>query len=423
MVQDTKSGVLRSWLLIAAVALLGGCASATAPVAPPPTAHDSPLAAFIDRTIATPPFDHALWGIYVADADGRTLYAHNERVLMMPASNRKLYASATIANCLPADTRFTTTLWRDGDDLVLQGDGDPSLGAERHATENAMNQFADAVVARGIRRVRSVIGDVSAFDRDTMPASWKIGNILRPYSAPVDALAWRENDLDDRAPAEPGLAAAMALRDALVVRGVAVDGGVHLNITPRTWSDRIASIDSPMLVQLLPIVLKNSNNVYAEMLFKRAAGGRPASYAEALQKEREFLTTEAGVDPNEFRLVDGCGLSPEDMVAPEATVKLLRWMNHPARRSFWIPLLATPGETGTLHYRIATLAAANGRSPVYARFHGKTGTINSVNALSGIVEGRNGGTRYVSVMVNHHAGDSDRAEDLLDAIVARVADF
>lgn len=422
MEQHTKSGALRSWLLIAAVLSLAGCASSAVP--PAAAVGDASLAEFIDRTIATPPFDHALWGIYVVDANGKTLYAHNERTLMMPASNRKLFSSSTVANCLPADTRFTTTLWRDGEDLVLEGDGDPSLGAERHGRADAMDQFAEAVAARGIKRVRDVVADVSAFDRDTVPASWKVGNILRPYSAPVDALSWRENDLDDMAPAEPGLAAALALRDALDVRGVRVTGGVRLNIAPRTWTDRIAAIQSPMLVQLLPIVLKNSNNVYAEMLFKRAAGGAPvATYAEAFRKEREFLTAEAGLDPNDFRFVDGSGLSPEDMVAPEATVGLLRWMNHPARRNFWIPLLATPGEGGTLRVRIKALAAPAGASPVHARFHGKTGTINSVNALSGIVEGRSGGTRYVAAVVNHHAGDSDRAEDLLDAIITRVADF
>jgi D-alanyl-D-alanine carboxypeptidase len=37
---------------------------------------------------------------------------------------------------------------------------------------------------------------------------------------------------------------------------------------------------------------------------------------------------------------------------------------------------------------------------------GKTGTINGVNALSGIIAMPGGRFRYFSIMVNHHIGDA-----------------
>ena len=47
---------------------------------------------------------------------------------------------------------------------------------------------ADLLVRRGVTRVRDVVADVSAFDRVTIPGSWKVGNLGSDYSAPVDAI-------------------------------------------------------------------------------------------------------------------------------------------------------------------------------------------------------------------------------------------
>src|SRR6266700_1822896 len=77
------------------------------------------LSAKIDAAVATPPFDHAIWGIEVEDEAGNVLYARNAHVLMMPASNRKLFSAATDVNCIGLDTRLTTELWLDGNDVIL----------------------------------------------------------------------------------------------------------------------------------------------------------------------------------------------------------------------------------------------------------------------------------------------------------------
>ena len=95
-------------------------------------------------------------------------------------------------------------------------------------------------------------------------------------------------------------------------------------------------------------MLKNSQNLYAEMLFKSTAG----TYSGAEDLERDFLTREVGIDPNEFRFVDGSGFAPDDLVTPAAMVKLFRWMNAPVRRGFFWTVLATPGEEGTLRRRL-----------------------------------------------------------------------
>lgn len=370
------------------------------------------LATAIDQVIATPPFDHAVWGIEVEDEAGNVLYAHDAHVLMIPASNRKLFSTATDVNCMGFDARLSTELWLDGDDVVLRGGGDPSFASDRHESPG-VTPFVAALRARGVSHVHDVIADVSLFsDRVTVPGSWKVGNLPADYSAPVDALAYDENVFAGESVPDAALFAAQQLRDALVMGGIRVDGAVKLNTAPRVWTTFVTSVQSPTLFQLLTTVLKNSHNLYAEMLFKRSSP--TGSYAESEDLERRFAVDEAHVDPAEFRFADGSGLSPDDLVTPAAIVRVLRWMNAPERRGTWWMILAQPGSEGTLHNRLKDLAG---------RMIGKTGSLNGVNALSGVVRGSDGKYRYFSIILNHHLANTSDALHALDAIAEQIANF
>lgn len=370
----------------------------------------APVATRIEPLLHKPPFQHAFWSILVEDGEGRVLYEQNADKLTIPASNRKLFTATTIANCLGSDTRLVTEVWRDGDDLVLRGDADPSLGSWRYERSGELDSLAVTLRSRGITHVRDVIADVSLFDRLTIPGGWKHGNLGADYAAPVDAIAWGENEVPvDRSIPDPGLHAATALRETLVLRGIEVTGMARVNTEPRTWGEKIAEIPSPFVGHLLTTVLKNSHNLYAEMLFKRAGGG---TYEGAFAEERAFLTTLPKLDGQTFRFVDGSGLAPDDLVTPRATIRLLRWMNDPVRRDFWWATLAQPNQDGTLRRRMAGLEE---------RMRGKTGTINGVAALSGILAMPGDRFRYFVIVVNHHAGDGGEAVKIIDAIVEMIA--
>ena len=441
---------LKNFLSLSAL-LLTACASST-------------MTSAIDRAAGVPDLRTAIWGIDVQDDSGRVLYQRNAHTLLMPASNRKLFAASSAINCYGLDHRFATELWLDGNNVVIRGNADPSLGGRWAFDRDAVfATFVDALRARGIQSVGDVIADPSLFDRNTIPGTWKVGNLGADYAAPVDALAYNENvvgvvvehceqpvvttdpsfipatahvmcganDLTIRADAEnaltidgtmparatdlaavsdPALYAAQAFRDALRHANIEVRGTLRVNPTPRQWQERIAIIESPPLFMLAGTMLKVSQNLYAEMLFKSTAG----TYRGAEDLEREFLTREVGIDGREFRFVDGCGLSPDDLVTSAAIVSLLRWMNATPRRGISWSILATPGEEGTLRRRLIPLAA---------RLRGKTGTIAGVNALSGILAGTHGGYRYFSIVLNHHIADSPVATRAIDAMVKAIADF
>ena len=84
----------------------------------------------------------------------------------------------------------------------------------------------------------------------------------------------------------------------------------------------------------------------------------------------------------------------------------------PATLCFWWMTLAQPNNEGTLRRRLLTLEQ---------RMRGKTGTINGVAALSGILRMPNDRYRYFAVVVNHHGGDGDGAVEIIDAIVSLIA--
>lgn len=365
----------------------------------------------IDRAASVPELRGAIFGIDVEDDAGHVLYERNAKTLLIPASNRKLFVAASAIDCFGVDHQFATELWLDGTNVVIRGGADPALGGRWAFNRDAVfATFVDALRARGMRAVDDVIADPSMFDRDTWPGGWKAGNFGSTDAVPVDALAYNENIDRGMAVVDPALSAADAFRDALRRGGIDVRGDVRLSTIPRKWQERIAIIESPALVDLTATMLKVSQNLYAEMIFKASAG----TYDGAEQIERTFLTNEVHIDGSQFRFVDGCGLAPDDLVTPSAIVALLRWMNAPRRHGVYWDLLATPGEEGTLRRRLVPLAA---------RLRGKTGTINGVNALSGIIVGTHGGYRYFSIVINHHTAQSSSATHAIDAIANAIADF
>ena len=382
------------------------------------TARGATVAEAVARAASTPPFDAALWFVLIEDENGSVVHERNATKLAIPASVRKLFTAATVAECLALDRSIETELWVNGDDVVIKGGGDPSFGSERyyHPEETALAPFVHRLRERGVVRVRDVIADVSRFDRVTIPFQWKVGNIVSSVAAPVDAIVWSENDIGSYAVASAGHFAALALRDALVAAGIEVTGEVRLQTEPASWENLVAVHRSPIVFELLATVLKPSHNLFAETLYKvSGATGEPASYDAARSRERAFLTKDVGIAESTFRFVDGSGLAPDDLVTPQAVVRMLRWMNDPLRREVYWKLLPVPGEQeGTLRSRLVPLAD---------RLRAKTGTVAGVNSLAGIIRGRDGGHRYFAIMVNHHIGSSSAASRLIDAIVEAAAEF
>jgi len=215
---------------------------------------------------------------------------------------------------------------------------------------------------------------------------------------------------------DPALYAATALYEALLKRGVTIAGAPRAR---HRFANEVADLknggapapaggvelarrESPPLVELLRVVDKVSQNLHAELMLREVARARRqlGTRAAGLEELRQFLA-EAGLEETSYRFADGSGLSRLNLVAPAATVKLLRYMDRSPQREAFQTLLPIGGEDGTLASRFEG-------NPEGRRVHAKTGTLSHVSALSGYVESRSRGRLAFSLMVNnYHAGSSE----------------
>lgn len=188
-------------------------APAPAPVTPAPTPEPAPpprpdvraeLRNFIDSLVEVPEFRSANWGLLVVDPErGDTLYARNADKLFMPASNMKLVTGSTALTQLGPDFRWSTTLFARGrvrngtldGDLVVAGNGDPTVSAHMHPDSALapLRALADSLRAHGVRRVRGrVVAAPTPFTDAPLGFGWAWDDLDEPYSAGVDALYFNE---------------------------------------------------------------------------------------------------------------------------------------------------------------------------------------------------------------------------------------
>lgn len=201
---------------------------------------------------------------------------------------------------------------------------------------------------------------------------------------------------------QPDLFAAEVLREVLAREGVEVAGRTRIAAAvPR--GETLATLRSPPLAELLAPILTDSHNWYAEMLLRQlalAVGGQ-ARDDEGLDLVKGFLTAEVGVAEDAFVLDDASGLSPYDLLSPEAVVELLRHVWRQPWRDQFVAALAAPGR-GTLR--------GWGRLPPLAA---KTGTVRHSLALAGYLEphgpSEHGAEPVVFACFLNHRGE-ERAE-------------
>ena len=177
-----------------------------------------------------------------------------------------------------------------------------------------------------------------------------------------------------------------------------------------------ASLNSPTLDHIIEQMNGESNNHFAELLFRNASrsAGRHGSAEGANSLLRRFLSEKVHVALDAVFAADGSGLSTLDRVTPRSMVQLLGY----ARQASWGPVLEgslpVAGQTETLRRRMrSTLAMGN--------LHAKTGTTNDVASLGGYVTASNGEDLVFSVIYN--GSDRWRARDAIDRIGVTLATF
>jgi serine-type D-Ala-D-Ala carboxypeptidase/endopeptidase (penicillin-binding protein 4) len=223
----------------------------------------------------------------------------------------------------------------------------------------------------------------------------------------------------------PTLFTAQSVRDTLVERGIAVTGpavdldDVAAELASSPGERRVlVSTPSPTLREIGTVLMKASQNLYAESLVKSvgAARGGLGTFEGGLAEVRQRLTS-WGIPSDAYILADGSGLSRYNYITAGALVAILERVYKDERhRDAFVATLPIAGKDGTIGTRMRrTRAEGNAVA--------KTGSIANVRSLSGYVRTRDGEMLVFSILANDFVIPAATVNWIADLAVEHLANF
>ena len=215
----------------------------------------------------------------------------------------------------------------------------------------------------------------------------------------------------------PGLLLAQHLTARLREAGISVAcaAGYEPDYNPLTPPrTQIYTHYSAPLSQLIKETNVNSNNLYAEALF-RYLGTRytlPGTIHNSQEILRDYWRRR-GVSIKNAIIKDGCGLAPQDAVSAKTFVQLLTVMSGSENKDEWMASLPVSGKTGTL-------TSLCPKTPLEGRIHAKSGTIAGTKNFAGYIDMPNGDTWVFAILINSAPGKAKNIQTVIQQYLLDV---
>ncbi|WP_285313690.1 D-alanyl-D-alanine carboxypeptidase/D-alanyl-D-alanine-endopeptidase [Pseudarthrobacter sp. fls2-241-R2A-168] len=378
---------------------------------------------------------------------GQVLYDRGGSEGRVPASNLKLLTAVAALRSLGPEHRFTTSVVQGpaSGQVVLVGGGDVLLGAGESNADQAMGhaglatvatETVEALKAAGTTGEIKVLVDDSLFTGPALNPAWESGDVAAGEVAPVYPLALNSARYDPSVttgprPQDPAITVAeefaARLRAAGAAAGLTVAAAVERSPRPAPTGGEVgesgvlAEAQSATVAEQVDLMLQASDNYLAEVLGRMAsvAAGGPGSNDGATAAVRAQLTG-AGIDVDGIRLVDVCGLAMGNQVSARQFTEVVRAIAAGTDGRLRAALDGFPvaGLTGTLDTRYGEDSTARGAGLVRA----KTGTLNTVLALSGYVVDADGRLLVFSFIGNGLTPGAAANKVALDRAATALAD-
>ena len=328
-------------------------------------------------------------GIWMQE-DDQMLADHLGTTAIPAASLTKVATTLVALSTWGADHRFNTLVSTTGSiqggvlngDLIVQGEGDPFfVWEEAVALGNALNKA-------GVKQVTGnlLIAGNFAMNYEVDPTT--AGNLLKQG---LDPNLWNgeANAQFEQMPA------------GTPRPQVTINGGVQFiqNIPP---SKPIVRHQSMQLVSILKAMNIYSNNIMSQMMADLLGG------APAVAKKAAAITRVPAI---EITLENGSGLGTNNRISPRAVTQMM---------------LTIQGYLQDKQLNVGNLFPVMGRDvgtlkgrSLPANSVVKTGTLNEVSALAGVVPTRDRGLIWFTI-INYGAGDVGVFHDQQDALLQRL---
>jgi len=302
---------------------------------------------------------------------GSNLLSNNRGTTPVPAASlTKIATSLAALQTWGADHQFETRISSTGaiengtlqGDLVIQGGGDPLfLWEDAIALGNALQQM-------GVHRISGNLIIAGSFMMSFRANAIKSGELLKK--------AFNSKNWDDDIRDEFGEMPKEMIRPMIEIKGTVQAGSLN---PKQVLLMRYRSLP---LVHLLKYLNVHSQNEMAQMLADNLGGVKTVI---------EKASTAANVSPDELRLINGSGLGIENQISPHAACALfatIEQMMHPLNLTIadFFPASGFDRD-GTMEDR-----SIPERSVI------KTGTLNQVSAVAGVLPTRDRGLVWFAVI-------------------------
>ncbi len=303
-------------------------------------------------------------GGYALTKNGKTVFSKNLKDVFIPASTIKLLTSLAALEILGPEYRFHTRIYfnQKTKTLYIKGSGDPYLVSEK------VYEITKSIAAKKILEIRDIILDDSAF---TLEHSRTKGSddSKKPYNANCSALAVNFNALpltvlhkakvkspEQQTPYLPimgqigkelpsgyhrvnvdAFAQKSSLSNSLLYcgqlfktlltqHGMKVTGEIKHGHVPPMTPLLYHYIAKESVSDLVEACLLSSSNFMANQLYL-AIGvkqyGFPATWKKSQRAMNDFTHTFLGLTDKQINMVEGSGLSKDNMISPEAMIHIL----------------------------------------------------------------------------------------------------
>lgn len=405
----------------------------------------SAVAAQLDGLLK-PDGDGSFTGLVQDALTGQVLFDRGGSESRIPASNMKLLTAVAALRAIGPDHRFNTKVLAGpaAHQVVLTGGGDVLLGAGESAPNQVTGHAGIATLATatvnalqtaGTTGELTVLVDDSLFTGPTLNPAWADGDVAAGEVAPLYPLALNSARFDPAVttgprPQDSAITAAEAfaaqLKTAGAAAGLTVAAGVERYTAPSGDAPRaeepavLAEVQSATVGQQVDLMLQTSDNYLAEVLGRMAsaAAGEPASNDGATGAVRAQLA-DLGIPTDTMRLADVSGLALGNQVSARQFAEVVRAITSGTDTRLRAALDGFPvaGLTGTLDTRYVNGSTARGAGLVRA----KTGTLNSVIALSGYVVDADGRLLVFSFIGNDLKPGAGGNREALDRAATALA--
>lgn len=199
--------------------------------------------------------------------------------------------------------------------------------------------------------------------------------------------------------------------ERLQLAGIECDGSYGFGVL--SADAQTVAVCETSMKDVLEQMMKESDNLNAEaVLYRMTAQKSGAKYAcadDGLEVARGIMRS-MGLDPKDYKMADGCGLSMYDYLSPNLLVAFLKYAY--ANKNIYdrlYPSLPVGGVDGTLEHRMKS------GTPSFRRVHAKTGTYTGISCLAGYLTTRSGKLIAFSIMNQNQTVARD-ARTLQDAV-------